>query len=140
MLFERCRASWNDHRSATKPAELYQSGYDVQSARLVDCTADHNRKAGFLCKNEEAGGLVLERCRDTGSAYGLVVEYGGNRAKVEGFVSTGATRRALKMVGNDADVGITVLGFAGRRRHPAVAGCMADVGSPQGSITAGAPG
>ncbi len=116
VLFERCRASWNGHRSGTKPAELYQSGYYVQSARLVDCTADHNRKAGFLCKNQEVGGLVLEHCRDTGSAYGLVVEYGGNRAKVEGFVSDGATRRALQMVGNNADVGITILSFAGTGR------------------------
>ncbi len=113
VLFERCRASWNGHRSGTKPAELYQSGFYVQSARLVDCTADHSRKAGFLCKNQEPGGLVLERCRDTGSAYGLVVEYGGERMKVEGFVSDGATRRALQMVGNDAEVGITVLNFAG---------------------------
>ena len=116
VLFERCRASWNGRRSGTKPAELYQSGYYVQSARLVDCTADNSRKAGFLCKNQEAGGLVLERCRDTGSAYGLVVEYGGERMKVEGFVSDGATRRALQMVGNNADVGITILGFAGTGR------------------------
>ena len=107
VLFERCRASWNGWRSGTKPAELYQSGFYVQSARLVDCTADHNRKAGFLCKNQEAGGLSLIDCSDTGSAYGLVIEYGGNRAKVEGFISTGATRRALQMVGTDAQVGIT---------------------------------
>ncbi len=140
VRFERCRAVLCGQRSGTVPAELYQSGFYVQSATLVDCHTVRCRKAGFLCKNQEPGGLVLEHCRDTGSAYGLVIEYGGNRAKVEGFVSTGATRRALKMVGNDADVGITVLGFAGRRRHPAVAGCMADVGSPQGSITAGAPG
>ena len=116
VLFERCRASWNGHRSGTTPAELYQSGFYVQSARLVDCTADHNRKAGYLCKNQEAGGLVLERCRDTGSAYSLVVEYGGERMKVEGFVSDGATRRALQMVGNSAGVGITVLNFAGTGR------------------------
>ena len=116
VLFERCRASWNGHRSGTKPAELYQSGYYVQSARLVDCSADHNRKAGFLCKNQEAGGLVLERCCDTGSAYGLVIEYGGNRARVEGFVSDGATRRALQMVGNDAEVEIEIRNFAGDGR------------------------
>ena len=116
VLFERCRASWNGHRSGTKPAELYQSGFYVQSARLVDCMADHNRKAGFLCKNQEAGGLVLERCRDTGSAYSLVIEYGGERMKVEGFVSDGATRRALQMVGNDAEVGIEIRNFVGTGR------------------------
>ena len=59
---------------------------------------------------------MLERCRDTGSAYGLVIEYGGNRAKVEDFVSTGATRRALQMVGNDADVRIEIRNFAGTGR------------------------
>ena len=107
---------------AAKPAELYQSRYYVQPARLVDCTADHNRKAGFLCKNQEPGGLVLERCRDSGSAYGLVIEYGGEWMRVEGFVSTGATRRALQMVGNDAEVGITILNFAGAGR-PVLLGC-----------------
>ncbi len=116
VLFERCRAQACGWRSGTGPAELYQSGFYVQSAHLVDCEAERCRKAGFLCKNEEAGGLELERCRDTGSAYGLVIEYGGNRAKVEGFVSTGATRRALQMVGNNADIGITVLSFAGEER------------------------
>ncbi len=70
----------------------------------------------MLCKNEEAGGLVLERCRDTGSAYGLVVEDGGNRAKVAGFVSNGATRRALQMVGNDAEVEVEIRNFAGEER------------------------
>ncbi len=58
----------------------------------------------------------LERCRDTGSAYGLVIEYGGNRAKVEGFVSDGATRRALRMVRNDANVEVEIRNFAGAGR------------------------
>ena len=116
VLFERCRASWNGWRSGTKPAELYQSGFYVQSARLVDCAADNNRKAGFLCKNQESGGLVLEGCSDTGSAYGLVIEYGGNGAKVKGFVSDGATRRALQMVGNEASIDIEIKNFAGDGR------------------------
>ena len=59
---------------------------------------------------------MLEDCSDTGSAYSLVIEYGGNDAKVKGFVSRGATRRALQMVGNDAEVGITILDFAGTGR------------------------
>jgi hypothetical protein len=116
VRFERCRAVLCGQRSGTVPAELYQSGFYVQSARFVDCEAVRCRKAGFLCKNQETDGLVLEDCRDTGSAYGLVIEYGGTRAKVENFVSTGATRRALQMVGNNADIGITILGFAGAER------------------------
>ena len=80
----------------TGPAELYQSGFYVQSARLVDCEAERCRKAGFLCMNQEAGGLVLERCRDAGSACGLVIEYGWNRARIEGFVSDGAPRLAVQ--------------------------------------------
>ncbi|MEN6518634.1 MAG: hypothetical protein ABFC38_10635 [Methanospirillum sp.] len=116
VLFESCRASVCGWRSATGPAELYQSGFYVQSARLVACEAERCRKAGFLCKNEESDALVLERCRDTGSAYGLVIEYGGERAKVENFVSDGATRRALQMVGNDAEVEVEVRNFAGTEK------------------------
>ncbi len=70
-----------------------------------------SRSAGRFVEDLEA--LTVELCRDTGSAYGLVIEYGGNRARNEGFGSDGATRRALQMVGNEADVGITILGFAG---------------------------
>ncbi|HIH03607.1 MAG TPA: hypothetical protein HA263_07095, partial [Methanoregulaceae archaeon] len=98
-VHHHCGSVWCS-RSGEGPAELYQSGFYVQSARFVDCEAERCRKAGFLCKNEEVGGLVLERCRDTGSAYGLVIEYGGNGARVKGFVSDGANRRALQMVGN----------------------------------------
>jgi hypothetical protein len=116
VVFERCRAAACGWRSGTGPAELYQSGFYVQSARLVDCHAERCRKAGFLCKNQEAGGLMLIDYSDTGSAYGLVIEYGGNRAKVAGFVSTGAIRRALQMVGNDAEVEVEIREFAGASR------------------------
>ncbi len=113
VLFERCHALNCGHRSGTLPAELYQSGFYVQSARLVDCHAVRCRKAGFLCKNEESNGLTIEDCSDTGSAYGLVVEYGGERMTVKDFVSDGATRRALQMVGSDAEVEVEVRNFAG---------------------------
>ena len=116
VLFERCRAVACGQRSGTVPAELYQSGFYVQSARLVDCHTERCRKAGFLCKNQEGGGLSLIDCLDTGSAYGLVVEYGGERMRVENFVSDGATRRALQMVGNEAEVEIAIVNFAGTGR------------------------
>jgi len=122
VLFERCTAELCGARSGTVPTELYQSGFYVQSGQLVDCHAARCRKAGFLCKNQEAGGLSLIDCSDTGSAYGLVVEYGGERMRVEGFISDGATRRALQMVGNDEDVGITILNFAGTGRPARPAG------------------
>jgi len=116
VLFERCHAVLCGQRSGTVPAELYQSGFYVQSARLVDCHAADCRKAGYLCKNQEAGGLVLKNCSDTGSAYGLVIEYGGEQATVKGFVSDGAMRRALQMVGNHAEVEVEVRNFAGSGR------------------------
>ena len=122
VLFERCRAVACGQRSGMVPAELYQSGFYVQSARLVDCHTERCRKAGFLCKNQEASGLSLVDCSDTGSAYSLVVEYGGDRARVENFVSNGATRRALQMVGNNADVGIAIVNFAGKGL-PVLLGC-----------------
>jgi len=55
-------------------------------------------------------------CSDTGSAYGLVIEYSRNRAMFEDFVSDGATRQALLMVGNDAEVGNKIQNFAGDGR------------------------
>jgi len=113
VLFERCVAVLSGRRSGTVPTELYQSGFYVQSAKLVDCRTERCRKAGYLWKNQEVGGLVLEGCSDIGSAYGLVIEYGGDRAKVEGFVSDGATRRALQMVGNAAEVDVEIRNFAG---------------------------
>ncbi|KAF5046982.1 hypothetical protein DSECCO2_465090 [anaerobic digester metagenome] len=116
MLFERCHAVSCGQRSGTVPAELYQSGFYVQSATLVNCHAERCRKAGFLCKNQEAGGLALEGCSDIGSAYGLVIEYGGNGAKVTGFVSDGAKRRALQMVGNGVEVEAEIRNFAGDGR------------------------
>ncbi len=116
VLFKRCRASACGWRSGTGPAELYQSDFYVQSARLVDCEAERCRKAGFLCENEEVGGLTLIDCSDAGSAYGLVIEYGGNRAKVEGFVSDGATRRAFQLVGNGAEIEVEIRNFAGESR------------------------
>ena len=116
VRFERCHAVSCGQRSGTVPTELYQSGFYVQSVTLIDCHAERCRKAGFLCKNQEAGGLVLEGCSDAGSGYGLVIEYGGNEAKVKGFVSDGARRRALQMVGNGAEVEVEIRNFAGEGR------------------------
>ena len=81
VLFERCRAQACGWRSGTGPAELYQSGFYVQSARLVDCSSEHCRKAGFLCKNEEAGGLVLETA---GHRLGLRPRHRVRRERGEG--------------------------------------------------------
>jgi len=116
VLFERCRAVGSGRRSGTVPAELYQSGFYVQSARLVDCEAERCRKAGFLAKNHEPRTLVLERCRDLGSAYSFVIEYGGVGAVLQGCVSDGATRRALQATSSGASIDLEVRRFAGAGR------------------------
>ena len=55
-------------------------------------------------------------CSDTRSTWGFVIEYGGNRGKVEGFVSDGATPGALRTDRNAAEGGIDI------RTSPATAG------------------
>ena len=55
----RLDGSWNGHRQRAEDVLFERSGFYVQSARLVGCTVNNNRKAGFLCKNQEAGSLSL---------------------------------------------------------------------------------
>ncbi|KAF5046829.1 hypothetical protein DSECCO2_466720 [anaerobic digester metagenome] len=126
VLFERCRAVACGQRSGTVPAELYQSGFYVQSARLVDCRAERCRKSGFLAKNHELRTLVLERCRDLGSAYSFVIEYGGVDAVLRGCVSDGATRRALQVTASGASIDLEIRRFAGAGR-PVLAGILDDL-------------
>ncbi len=78
VVLERCCAVLCGQRSCILSAELRRSNFYFQSGRHVDCHPAFCRKAGFLCKNEESGALVLDRCCDTGSVYGLVIEYSGN--------------------------------------------------------------
>ena len=91
-------------------------------AGQADCDweAEHVDREDYrriLANNQEPGTLALLDCSDMGSAYGLVIEYGGERTRFENFVSDGATRRALQMVENDAEVGIAILNFTGPGRN-----------------------
>ena len=107
----------NGQRSGTTPAELYQSGYYLQDhVTLNRCQAKNNRKAGYLLKNESPGSVVLDSCSDEGSAYGLVIEYGGGGLIARQFVSTGAIRRVLQATAIDADLEIGIVRFAGDGR------------------------
>ena len=45
-----------------------------------------------------------------------IVEHGGDRARVEGVVSGGTTRRVLQMAGNGAEVEVEIRNFAGTGR------------------------
>jgi hypothetical protein len=117
LLFEDCVSEGNGQRSGTTPAELYQCGYYLQDhVTLNRCTAKGNRKAGYLFKNERPRSVVLGSCSDEGSAYGLVIEYGGVGIIARQFVSTGATRRALQATAIDADLEIGIVNFAGDGR------------------------
>ena len=51
-----------------------------------------------------------------GAAGSTVIEYAGKGATTTDSVSTGAKRRALQMVANDAAVGIAIVNFAGTGR------------------------
>jgi len=78
--------------------EMYEAGFYVQDALIRNCETERCR-VGYLCGNENSGGLTIVDSKDTGSQYSLVVEYGGNGATVSNFVSDGATTRALQILG-----------------------------------------
>ena len=71
-----------------------------------------------LVRRPSGDGDGLARVAPTGSPDLTAIEYGGNSEKVKGFVSTGATRQALQMVGNEAGGRDPDPGF--RRRGAAV--------------------
>jgi hypothetical protein len=115
LLFEDCISEGNGQRSETTPAELYQCGYYLQDhVTLNRCQAKNNRKAGYLLKNEQPATVLLTSCSDEGSAYGLVIEYGGGGLVARQFISTGATRRALQATATSADLEIGIIRFAGQ--------------------------
>lgn len=116
ILLEDCRAIDSGRRSGTVPGELYQSGYYLQSGKLVRCSSSGARKAGFHLKNGEPNSLQLDSCTSTGDAYGLVIEYGGVGVRVKDFTATANTRRALQATAVAADIGITIRDFRGSGR------------------------
>lgn len=115
VVFENCTATNAGQRSGHTPTELYQSGFYVQDALLINCKTRNCKKAGYLLKNEHSGAAVLEGCSSDGDAYSLVSEVGGSGAVVTNFTSTGATRRALQMVGSNVKItGFKIERFAGK--------------------------
>lgn len=113
LVFEKCTVIGAGRRAGTTPKEMYEAGFYLQDALLKDCRTE-NCRVGYLIGTVTTGGLVMKNCADTGSLYSLVVEYGGNGAQVDNFVSRGAKRRALQVLGKGVNyTNITIEDFQG---------------------------
>ena len=113
LVFEKCTVIGAGRRAGTTPKEMYEAGFYLQDALMKDCRTE-NCRVGYLIGTVTTGGLVMKNCADTGSLYSLVVEYGGNGAQVDNFVSRGAKRRALQVLGKGVNyTNITIEDFKG---------------------------
>lgn len=56
----------------------------------------HDPGVGHLLKNERPKSVVLASCRDAGSAYGLVIEYGGVPDQSLSLPVTSGERRSMR--------------------------------------------
>jgi len=95
LVYDRCAAVDCGQRCSPGEIERFCCGFYGQSAEYVDCTSRNCANAGFGIKNEKANSLVVKRCIDTDSAYGMICEYGSPGAKVQ-FTSMGAKVRAFQ--------------------------------------------
>lgn len=109
VLFERCTATRAGRRCSAQSVEKFLSGFYTPSGRLVDCHTESCLHAGFAFKNEVPNSLVVERCSDLGSVYGMIAEYGCNGARIE-FASTAAVYRAFQgqVTGSGAKLDLTI--------------------------------
>jgi len=95
LVYDRCTAIDCGQRCSPGEIERFCCGFYGQSGEYVDCTSRNCANAGFGIKNEKANSLVVKRCIDTDSAYGMICEYGSPGAKVQ-FTSMGAKVRAFQ--------------------------------------------
>lgn len=122
VKFINCISKDNGWRSAGKNwPEAYQCGYYLQNARMEGCISSHNKKAGFLFKNEEAGKVYLKDCIDRGSAYSFVTDYTCENATLINCLSDGATRRAIEAVAVGGNWDVTIINYKGSQK-PVVLG------------------
>lgn len=94
VLFERCHAYDAGQRCNSGSVEKFWHGFYTPHAKIVDCTSENCRHAGIALINTESNKVVVERCVDTGSAYGMILNYAAYGAKVQ-FASKSAKVRAF---------------------------------------------
>jgi hypothetical protein len=94
VLFERCHAFGAGRRCNSGSVEKFWHGIYTPHARIIDFTSENCRHAGIALINTESNKVVVERCVDEGSAYGMILNYAAYGAKVQ-FTSKAAKVRAF---------------------------------------------
>ncbi len=94
ILFEDCLATRCGRRCSAQSVEQFRSGYYLQTGVVRRCRSEHCSNAGFALLNEIPNSLVVENCRDIGSTYGMILNYGAPGAKVQ-FTSEAAKVRSF---------------------------------------------
>ena len=94
VLFERCHAVNAGQRCNSGSVEKFWHGIYTPQARIVDFASENCRHAGIALINTVADTVTVSRCKDIGSAYGMILNYAAYGADIA-FTSESARVRAF---------------------------------------------